>query len=261
MRSFIQFLFLVGHVLFIDMAFSENIEFRNTTDDMVVIPSGKFKMGCDQFGPMHGAPEHWVYLNQFMIDRFEVTNKRFEEIIPDHKLRRSKLSSCDECPVTNVSWYEAVDYCYLTGKTLPTEAQWEKAAGNGDGCAFPWGYNFNLKDNQARGGLELRDKSVPVGSYPPNMYGVYDMGGNVWEWVSDWMAPGYQVSQILIDPKGPNSGVMKVRRGGAYSDNVIAMATGYRDWSHPSSRFFSDIGFRCAINVKGKFLNGLTTQD
>jgi hypothetical protein len=153
-RIFIQFLFVIGHVLFIDMAFSENIEFRNTTDDMVIIPSGKFKMGCNQFGPMHGAPEHFVYLNHFMIDRFEVTNKRFEEIIPDHKRRRSKLSKCDKCPVTNVSWDEAVDYCYLTGKTLPTEAQWEKSAGSGDGCAFPWGYGFDPIHSQGRGGLE-----------------------------------------------------------------------------------------------------------
>ena len=232
---------MIGHVLVVDRAFSENTEFRNTTDDMVVIPSGKFRMGCNQFGPMHGAPEHWVYLSEFMIDRFEVTNKRFEEIISDHKRRRSKLSKCDECPVTNVSWYEAVDYCYLIGKTLPTEAQWEKAEG--------------------RGGLEMRDKSAPVGTYPANKYGIYDMGGNVWEWVSDWMAPGYQASEVLINPQGPSSGVMKVRRGGAYSDSIKAMATGYRDWSHPSSRFFSDVGFRCAINIKGKSLDGLTTQD
>jgi formylglycine-generating enzyme required for sulfatase activity len=107
----------------------------------------------------------------------------------------------------------------------------------------------------------MKDKSVPVGTYPANKYGIYDMGGNVWEWVSDWMAPGYQVSEVLINPQGPSSGVMKVRRGGAYSDSIKAMATGYRDWSHPSSRFFSDVGFRCAINVKGKSLDGLTTQD
>jgi formylglycine-generating enzyme required for sulfatase activity len=160
-----------------------------------------------------------------------------------------------------VSWYEAVDYCYLTGKTLPTEAQWEKAAGNGDGCGFPWGYDFDPIHSQGRGGLEMRDKSVPVGTYPANKYGIYDMGGNVWEWVSDWMAPGYQVSEVLINPQGPSSGIMKVRRGGAYSDSIKAMATGYRDWSHPSSRFFSDVGFRCAINIKGKSLDGLTTQD
>jgi formylglycine-generating enzyme required for sulfatase activity len=260
-RNFLQLLFLISHISFIDMAYSENIDNGNITDDMVMIASGKFQMGCNQFGPMHGAPNHLVYLNEFMIDRFEVTNKIFERIIPDHNLRRSRLSNCDECPVTNVSWYEAADYCYLIGKTLPTEAQWEKAAGESDGCAFPWGKDFDLNQNQGRGGLEMKDKSAPVGSYPPNINGIYDMGGNVWEWVSDWMAPGYQVSDVLIDPRGPNSGIMKVRRGGAYSDSIKAMATGYRDWSHPSSRYFSDIGFRCAINVKGKYLHGLPTQN
>jgi formylglycine-generating enzyme required for sulfatase activity len=242
-KVFIQLLFMIGYVLFFDMAFSNiNSQKINISDDMIVISSGKFKMGCNQFGPMHGAPEHFVYLNEFMIDRFEVSNKKYEEIVPDHKLRRSKLSKCDKCPVTNVSWYEAVDFCYLTGKTLPT--------GNGDGCAFPWGYDFNLSNKEGRGGFEMRDKTAPIGSYPPNNNGVFDMGGNVWEWVSDWMAPSYQVLDDLIDPRGPNSGIMKVRRGGAYSDSIKAMAIGYRDWSHPSSRYFSDIGFRCAINVK-----------
>mgnify|MGYP000662689333 CR=1 FL=1 len=244
---------MIGHFLFIDMVFSKNIEFRNTTDDMVVIPSGKFKMGCNQFGPMHGAPEHLVYLNQFMIDRFEVTNKRFEEIIPDHKLRRSKLSNCDECPVTNVSWYEAADYCYLTGKALPTEAQWEKAAGNSDGCAFPWGYDFDPIHSQGRGGLDMRDKSVPVGTYPANKYGIYDMGGNVWEWVADNYSP-YKGSTYQSKYFG---GELKVLRGqsakdiGHFSGTAYLSAlkmfarSGYRESSYPDQPAL-DVGFRCA---------------
>ena len=88
---------MISHVLFFDMAFSSiNSQKINISDDMIVISSGKFKMGCNQFGPMHGAPEHFAYLNEFMIDRFEVSNKKYEEIIPDHKLRRSKLSKCDK---------------------------------------------------------------------------------------------------------------------------------------------------------------------
>jgi len=260
-RIYILIIFLICQILFFDIAFSKNIENRNINDNMVKISSGKFRMGCNKFGPLHGAPEHLVYLSEFMIDRFEVTNRKFEEAIPDHKLRRSKLSKCDECPVTNVSWYEALDYCYLIGKGLPTEAQWEKAAGNGDGCEFPWGKDFDPNQSQGRGGLQMRDKSAPVGSYPPNIHGIYDMGGNVWEWVSDWMAPGYRTSGVLNDPRGPNKGIMKVRRGGAYSDSIIAMAIAYRDWSHPSSRYFSDIGFRCVINIKENILDGLPTKN
>ena len=247
-------------LLFFKSVYSEEPEYKNITDSMVTIPAGKFKMGCNQFGPMHGAPEHFVYVDDFWIDRFEITNNKYEEIIPDHKLRRSKLSHCDECPVTNISWYAAIDYCYLIGKTLPSEAQWEKAAGSGDGCSFTWGYGFDSDKKKGRGGLQMSDKSISVGSYPPNDYGIYDMSGNVWEWVLDWMAP-YPESELLINPIGPSKGIMKVRRGGAYSDDVKAMTTGYRDWSHPSSRFFSDIGFRCALNIKGKSPDGISAQD
>ena len=245
----------------ISFSYADNNLPRNLSDDMVPILAGKFRMGCNQFGPMHGAPEHIVFLDTFMIDIFEITNKRYEEVVPDHELRRSVLSDCDNCPVTNVSWYAAADYCYLIGKGLPTEAQWEKAAGNGDGCAFPWGYGFDPVANHARGGLNLRDKSKSVGSSPPNKNGIFDMGGNVWEWVSDWMSAGYQFPEFLHNPKGPSRGIMKVRRGGSYFDDVKAMSTGYRDWSHPSSRYFGDIGFRCVINFKRNNPDGFAGQD
>jgi len=75
------------------------------------------------------------------------------------------------------------------------------------------------------------------------------------------MAPGYRTSGVINDPRGPNKGIMKVRRGGAYSDSIIAMAIAYRDWSHPSSRYFSDIGFRCVINIKENILDGLPTKN
>ncbi len=217
---------------------------------MVLIPAGKFKRGCDKFGPQHGAPAHEVYLNSFMIDKYEVTNKELEKIMPDHKLRRSKLSHCDDCPVSKITWYEAADYCHLIGKSLPSEAQWEKAAGGDTGCDFPWGKEFDSEKKLARGGFQLKEGPLPVGSYPPNKYGLYDMAGNLWEWVADWYSPQYYSMEVMYNPRGPKRGVMKVRRGGAWSDSIIAMRTGYRDWSYPFSRSFSDIGFRCVINLK-----------
>ena len=218
--------------------------------NMVLIPAGKFQRGCDSLGPEHGAPAHPVYLDAFMMDIYEVTNERLEKVMPDHQVRRSLSSSCDNCPVTKITWYEAADYCHLIGKALPSEAQWEKAAGGGSGCEFPWGADFDPEKKQARGGLELKEKVSPVGSYPPNKFGIYDMGGNVWEWVADWYSPKYYFMEPLYNPRGPSRGVMKVRRGGAWSDSVKAMKTGYRDWSYPFSRSYSDIGFRCAINFK-----------
>ena len=221
-------------------------------DDMVFIPKGVFKRGCNRFGPQHGAPEQAVHLDSFWIDKYEVTNKKFESIFSEHNLRRSIYGDCDNCPVSKISWYEAADYCHLVGKSLPSEAQWERAAGNGNGCEFPWGNGFDLMSPPARGGLKLHDKAFPVGSFPPNRNGLYDMAGNVWEWVSDWFSIRYYYADTLHNPRGPMSGIMKVRRGGSWSDSVKAMASGYRDWSSPFSRGFTDIGFRCTVNLNSK---------
>lgn len=223
---------------------------RDVLSEMMLIPSGKFQRGCDEFGPQRGAPAHEVYLDSFMIDQYEVTNTRFEEVFPEHVLRRSPFSDCDHCPVSKVSWYEAADYCYLIGKTLATEAQWEKAAGARNGCEFPWGSDFPAKVPMARGGMKLKDKTSPVGSYPPNRFGLYDMAGNMWEWVADWFSPRYYSNEIMYNPRGPANGIMKVRRGGSWADSVKAMSAGWRDRSHPFSRGFNDIGFRCAINIR-----------
>ena len=221
-------------------------------DDMVLIPKGVFKRGCNRFGPQHGAPEQAVHLDSFWIDKYEVTNKKFESIFPEHNLRRSIYGDCDDCPVSKISWYEAADYCHLVGKSLPSEAQWERAAGNGNGCEFPWGNGFDLMSPPARGGLKLHDKAFPVGSFSPNGNGLYDMAGNVWEWGSDWFSIRYYYAETLHNPRGPMSGIMKVRRGGSWSDSVKAMASGYRDWSSPFSRGFTDIGFRCTVNLNSK---------
>ena len=221
-------------------------------EDMVFIPKGTFKRGCNRFGPQHGAPEQAIHLDSFWIDKYEVSNKKFELIFPEHNLRRSIYADCDNCPVSKINWYEAADYCHLVGKSLPSEAQWERAAGNGNGCEFPWGNGFELMNPPARGGLKLHDKAFPVGSFPPNRNGLYDMAGNVWEWVSDWFSVRFYYADILRNPRGPMSGVMKVRRGGSWSDSVKAMASGYRDWSSPFSRGFTDIGFRCTVNLNSK---------
>lgn len=223
--------------------------YRDMTHDMVLIPAGNFEQGCDALGPEHGAPQHTVYLEAFMIDRFEVTNQRFEEVMPDHKLRRSHLSACDRCPVSKVTWYEAADYCHLIGKALPSEAQWEKAAGGRNGCDYPWGAEFKPEEGKAHGKIKLKDGTAKVGSYPPNKYGLYDMAGNLWEWVADWYSPEYYFREVMYNPRGPRYGVMKVRRGGAWSDHPNGMRVGYRDWSYPFSRSYSDIGFRCAISL------------
>ena len=201
--------------------------YREMTHDMVLIPAGNFERGCDQLGPEHGAPQHTVYLNPFLIDKFEVTNQRFEEVMPDHKLSRSKLSRCDRCPVSKVTWYEAADYCHLIGKSLPSEAQWEKAAGGNTGCEYPWGPEFDPEKGLAHGKKKLKEGTAKVGSYPPNKYGVFDMAGNLWEWVADWYGP-YTASS-KTDPTGPPTGTSRVLRGGSFDDLPYALGGSLRD--------------------------------
>ena len=252
MLKTIQFLLFFSCSIFFGNNITTWAENSKVLDDMVFIPKGVFKRGCNRFGPQHGAPEQAVHLDSFWIDKYEVTNKKFESIFPEHNLRRSIYGDCDDCPVSKISWYEAADYCHLVGKSLPSEAQWERAAGNGNGCEFPWGNGFDLMSPPARGGLKLHDKAFPVGSFSPNGNGLYDMAGNVWEWVSDWFSIRYYYADTLHNPRGPMSGIMKVRRGGSWSDSVKAMASGYRDWSSPFSRGFTDIGFRCTVNLNSK---------
>ena len=252
MLKTILFLFFFSGSIFFGNNITTWAENSKVLDDMVFIPKGVFKRGCNRFGPQHGAPEQAVHLDSFWIDKYEVTNKNFESIFPEHNLRRSIYGDCDDCPVSKISWYEAADYCHLVGKSLPSEAQWERAAGNGNGCEFPWGNGFDLMSPPARGGLKLHDKAFPVGSFSPNGNGLYDMAGNVWEWVSDWFSIRYYYADTLHNPRGPMSGIMKVRRGGSWSDSVKAMASGYRYWSSPFSRGFTDIGFRCTVNLNSK---------
>ncbi len=252
MLKTILFLFFFSGSIFFGNNITTWAENSKVLDDMVFISKGVFKRGCNRFGPQHGAPEQAVHLDSFWIDKYEVTNKKFESIFPEHNLRRSIYGECDDCPVSKISWYEAADYCHLVGKSLPSEAQWERAAGNGNGCEFPWGNGFDLMSPPARGGLKLHDKAFPVGSFSPNGNGLYDMAGNVWEWVSDWFSIRYYYADTLHNPRGPMSGIMKVRRGGSWSDSVKAMASGYRDWSSPFSRGFTDIGFRCTVNLNSK---------
>ena len=251
LKAILFLFFFSGSIIFGDniTTWAEN---SKVLDDMVFIAKGTFKRGCNRFGPQHGAPEQAVHLDSFWIDEYEVTNKKFESIFPEHNLRRSIYGDCDNCPVSKISWYEAADYCHLVGKSLPSEAQWERAAGNGNGCEFPWGNGFDLMNPPARGGLKLHDKAFPIGSFSPNGNGLYDMAGNVWEWVSHWCSIRYYYADTLHNPRGPMSGIMKVRRGGSWSDSVKAMASGYRDWSSPFSRGFIDIGFRCTVNLNSK---------
>ena len=235
-------------------------------EGMVEIPEGDFIMGSEevdkaakalQYGAkraffVNERPLMKVTLKRYFIDRHEVTNGEYSEFVAatDHRAPsnwggRKIDDSVKNHPVTHVSWADADSYCNWRGKTLPTEAQWEKAARGTEGNKFPWGNDFN-KNNANAGGRN--GGTVPVGSYPTGMspFGVHDMAGNVWEWTADWYKayPGNTVEDKDYGEK------FRVARGGGWGGMghyslEIFVRSSYRHDVPPEGRF-TDVGFRCA---------------
>jgi len=214
---------------------------------MVLIPAGEFVMGSRLRGRKYAdeRPVHRVYVDAFYMDCYEVTNRQYELFAPGHE--RSPYSACDDCPVTNVSWQEAQDYCRWAGKRLPTEAEWERAARGPEGYEYPYGNEYVA--GKARAGLSWTAGAVKVGSFPANGFGVYDTAGNVWEWCADWYEKDYYLTSPARNPKGPEEGKYKVLRGGAWNTGPNFVRAANRGRDLPEMRFHA-FGFRCAKDIE-----------
>jgi len=228
---------------------------------MVKIPAGEFKMGSNENDDE--KPIHTVYLDEFYIDRYAVTNaqyKRFIDANPEFQKDKIKKEYHNgdylkdwqgnnypeqkaNHPVVYVSWYAVKAYCDWVGKRLPTEAEWEKAARGTEGSRYPWGNEFDKgKCNTSESGIGT---TTPVGKYPPNGYGLYDMAGNVWEWCHDWYDERYYKKSPAKNPDGPDSGVSRVLRGGAWTIRQGGARCSYRSLNYPDG-CLNNSGFRCA---------------
>ncbi len=231
-------------------------------EGMVLIPAGEFTMGRTKLTKddattmrprilLDDRPDHKVKLRAYWMDRTEVTHAQYaafakatERKTPYHWLGGKVPDGSAELPVYNVDWEDATAYCAWKGKRLPTEAEWERAARGGtDGLSYPWGDKADPK-------LALYNVQTgpgKVGSYPANEFGVHDLAGSVSEWCSDWFEREYYKVSPAENPTGPETGLYKVIRGGAWSDSPARITVFFRNWVRPNQKT-PNLGFRC---VKG----------
>ena len=237
----------------------EQIPKRITGKDgtpMVLIPAGEFQMGSDD-GEDNEKPVHTVYVDAFYMDIYEVTNAQFEKFLESKGRIRIHWSlghpgfSHPNNPVIGEGPL-AMAYCEWAGKRLPTEAEWERAARGGlEGKKYPWG---DEPPDETRANFNRsRRYPMPVGSYPPNGYGLCDMMGNVREWVSDWYRPDYYQNSPKRNPQGPDSGFhgWRVVRGGDWDYTAEHLRVSTRRGDSPKSVRMGgySFGFRCAKSV------------
>jgi formylglycine-generating enzyme required for sulfatase activity len=221
---------------------------------MALVPAGDFTMGSAT-GDADELPVHKVYVAAFFMDKHQLSVKHYARFVEDthHEVPpdwgvMNRPQHYDR-PIANVDWADADAYCKWAGKRLPTEAEWEKAARGTDGRTYPWG-NIHPTRLHANLGKEVwsnHSALLPVGTLDEGKspYGIYDMAGNVWEWVSDWYDQDYYKTSPQQNPTGPPTGSTKVVRGGSWGSNVDGLRSAERETHVPSFRGFGT-GFRCA---------------
>jgi formylglycine-generating enzyme required for sulfatase activity len=159
----------------------------------------------------------------------------------------------DDHPIVNVSWDDAKAYAKWAGVSLPTEAQWEKAARGTDGREYPWGNDWDAsKCRCSKTQFGDAGSTSPVGSYPAggSPYGCLDMAGNVCEWCADRYGQDYYASSPARNPTGPESGDRRVLRGGSWNDyNATLFRSAFRNYINPSRGIQLLFGFRCAARA------------
>jgi sulfatase modifying factor 1 len=250
------------------------------------VPAGEFSMGADD-GEEDQRPAHTAYDDAFFLSSYPISNQQYAEFVretghPVPAVRYLPLvvtpgqeSSFRELaapyvwrggelpserfrhPVTLVTYPDAIAYCaWLSTRLsqpvrLPTEAEWERAAtGGADGQRYPWGHEIDSSRANflTHEDLKRYRGTRPVGSYAPNAYALYDMIGNVWEWVSDWYAPDTYRTSARRNPQGPTEGTLRVLRGGSWVTHDVDQLRCSHRHKVPADTYAYSIGFRVAYS-------------
>lgn len=228
------------------------------TIEWVEIPSGSFLMGSPESEKERGyEPQREVTISGFKMSKYAITFEQFD-LFCDATLRL-KPKDMDwgrgKRPVINVSWYDALEFAKWMGCRLPTSAEWEYACRAGTTTPFHTGENITTDEanydgnypyyNKIKG--EFRNKTLPVGSFLPNAWGLYDMHGNVWEWCNDWCDNFYE--DTTVNPQGPPNGELKEIRGGSFQNSAHSARSASSAGSEPKYRSESR-GFRLVLIEK-----------
>jgi len=229
------------------------------TIEWIDIPAGTFIMGSsiDEYKRVYNETQHSVILTEFKISKYEITFAQYDMFC--EATGRNKPSDAGwgraNRPVINVSWDDAKAFADWIGASLPTEAQWEYACRAGTLTAYNTGkyistrqanwngdypYNTNIKG-------DYLEQTLPVGSFKPNEWGIYDMHGNVWEWCSDW--DGDYPTEIQTNPSGFAEGFNKICRGGSWFSAARYCRSAFRFCYNPKDIYFN-VGFRVVQNPK-----------
>ena len=224
--------------------------------EMILIPSGTFDIE-DHSGKDKAAVRRTVLLDSFYMDVHEVTVGQFKQFVDQSGYNYggnwsevNKHSLGDDHPMICVNWNDATAYAEWSGKRLPTEAEWEKAARGGlNGKLYVWGDDMKFANLHANFfGVQGKDQwdetTAPVGSFFSNGFGLYDMAGNAYEWCADWYSKDYYLDAPYKNPLRPNSGERRVLRGGSWTSDTTFLRLSNRFDSFPNDRY-NNIGFRC----------------
>lgn len=244
--------------------------------EYVDVQGGTFQMGCVSgvfTCDADESPEHPVTISPFKITKYEITNVQFADFLnaigadpdgsvggveyldendPNSEIKYvsgmfESLAGRENFPATQVSWYGADAFCTWAGGRLPTEAEWEFAAKGGNmGQGFDYSGSNVLDDVAWHGGNSGGDRHE-IGTKDGNEIGLFDMTGNVREWVNDWHDATYYATSPMVDPQGPATGTMKVVRGGSFNDPPASCRVFERGQINPVSTT-DRYGFRCVKN-------------